>query len=241
MDANYEPDDRPSVEVCINNIATELYKEIRGKHGKKQIVITYFADDSYYLAPYIEALNKMIAAKQINGYKISEPKIKEVESEDQHGHNSVSLGFYEIKCMVDVTPCVKSLRAASLIPEFFLSMDQNNRLILNDEYIICQPQKLSPNFYFLKFILGSPKRLIEKRCIESKWNTKLPTSFHMVVRNLKFKDGLQAIFFPRIGASKLTFRNNLTKKDVDRLGIDRDKLFAYIESIDRNEINRNRV
>ena len=241
MDANYEPDDSPSVEVCMKTIATDLYKEIRGKRGEKQIVVTYFADDSYYLAPYIKALDNMKTAKQIIDYKISEPKIKEVEYEDESGHNSADLVCYEISCDVDAVPCIKSLKAASLIPEFFLSMDQNNRLILNDEYFICQPQELSPNLYFLKFILGSLKKVIEKRRIESKWNIKLPTSFHMVVRNLKFKDDLQTIFFPRIGASKLTFRNNLTKKDVDRLGIDRDKLFEYLESIDRNEINRNKV
>lgn len=115
---------------------------------------------------------------------------------------------------------------------YFIEIDDNTReIILNREYIMVRPQLGKENGYFLEYMIGHPNQLVKKEDIENKFGIKITKTFYHILSDLKFSPELRRIFFPEMAEKFAKFRNNVTEKELEILGINRKKLDAYIKTL----------
>jgi len=147
--------------------------------------------------------------------------------DDEFGKEEVF--FYTCSFTVNQKKLNTFLVATSRIPKYFLKMDNQRRLILNDKYIISTTNYESSNWFFVDYCLKHPGQTITKEAIE-KSTSQILLRFHAILSNLRIAPHLTKIFFPNVATNVLKFRNDVTLKDFGT-EIDENKINKYINTL----------
>lgn len=102
----------------------------------------------------------------------------------------------------------------------WINYSYNNReIILNDIFILARPNFTSTNELVFSYLYKNPNRVISLKELEREATKQgITKSPHQIVKDLGFKKDLRKAFF-NISKTNITFKNPVSKQDLDDLGI----------------------
>lgn len=144
-----------------------------------------------------------------------------------------------LNCSVITDNFIEYLKNLSLIPEFYLTFENGDTIILNDRYVMRRPHFYGDNEIFFRCVYENQNKRLYRDDFTSflrKYNNddKLEFSkpFKYCTRDLQFTGELRKVFF---SSSKhgVEFRNPVFKIDIESLKIDRQKLNQQLKKLKR--------
>ena len=96
-------------------------------------------------------------------------------------------------------------------------------VLLNDVFQLAKPDFDSENDLVFDYLYEHPNEKFAKQQIEAKINLTIAKPLHKIVENLGFKGDLKKLFF-NVSKNSILFRNPITRRDLEQLGISRIKL-----------------
>lgn len=191
-----------------------LYREEALEYLKEHNIISSYAIKSY---EDVESdINMMLNIDEFNNFKKEIAKIYE-EKSNQQKHQ---------------TPAPEKPQTDTKILQEPLKKPQNEiiyeikytsaREILLNSFLLTKTNFDSENDNVFDYIYRNPNRKIKLEELKKEMGSNLTKSLHKIVENLGFRGELKKAFFS-ISKNDLLFRNPLTQKNLDDLGISRLK------------------
>lgn len=103
-------------------------------------------------------------------------------------------------------------------PVYEVQYSEVTREILINGFLVAKPDFERENERFFTYVFNKPNKRISKKEIEDYYKEKLTKTFHKIAENLGFTGNFKKAFFD-ISSKGIRFRNPVTKKDLDSLGI----------------------
>ena len=95
---------------------------------------------------------------------------------------------------------------------------EKTREILINNFLMSKPDFSGENDLVFSYVYQNPNRKIDREEIEEQLKMKLHKTFHKILENLGFVKDYKKAFFC-VSKQDLLFRNPVTRKDLDELGI----------------------
>jgi len=108
-------------------------------------------------------------------------------------------------------------------PVYEIKYSEKSREILINNFLLARPDSFSENEGVFAYLYKNPNIAIPLEDIKKEIGESLTKSIHKILENLGFTGELRKAFF-KVAKNKILFRNPLTKKDLEELGIKHLKL-----------------
>jgi|GEM_PF-3429726 len=104
-------------------------------------------------------------------------------------------------------------------PVYEVKYSEKSREILVNNFLLKKPDAFGENEIVFAYLYKNPNRAIPLEDIKKEMGEEsLTKSIHKILENLGFSGELRKAFF-KVAGTKVLFRNPLTKKDLEELGI----------------------
>ncbi len=214
----------------LKKLVARLYKAyVKGKSN--EVVLMLGEWDSPDTDSQNDALD-YLKSKKVITYRIQKGQrhVADVGSPEDEEEATEKITMEEAVCKISIDRLTKLAQEMSVVPEFYLRRLPTREIILNDKYRLSKPDFTSENDRVFEYLYERANKPVSIRELRDKaGGIKKPV--HQIVRDLKFKNGLQLVFFPNMSREAVLFRKSLLKKDSDRLGLDRKKLNSYLSKL----------
>lgn len=99
----------------------------------------------------------------------------------------------------------------------------SREILLNNDFQLAKPTFNSENDLVFSFLFDHPNQTFSLKQIQEAIKVGITKDLHKIVENLGFKNDLKRVFFS-VSKDSIQFRNSITKKDLEGLGIGRIKI-----------------
>ena len=106
---------------------------------------------------------------------------------------------------------------------------RNGKIILNDKYLLSEPDFDSTNYNLFEYAFMNPNRKILKE--ETKIELPSKTALRNIIFDLGFKGELKEMFFPMVTKKSFQFNNPISKEDFKEMKINIDRLNSQIKDL----------
>lgn len=116
---------------------------------------------------------------------------------------------------------------------YFITVS-NNKVILNNSFILSTPNFDSENANFIEYIIEHQNEKLSRIDVEREMKIKLKKSLKQIVQDLGFKGELKKLFF-NISKIAVRFKNYVPQSHLIEIGIDKKKLDKQISKLKKKE------
>lgn len=104
-----------------------------------------------------------------------------------------------------------------------ITYTKSREILLNNDFQLAKPTFNSENDLVFSFLFEHPNQTFSLKQIQEEIKVGITKDLHKIVENLGFKNDLKRVFFS-VSKDSIQFRNSITKKDLEGLGIGRIKI-----------------
>lgn len=102
--------------------------------------------------------------------------------------------------------------------------EANQQIILNDIFLLVKPHFGSVNEMVFNYLYNNPNKVVNRaKLVKEATRENFTKRFHDIVQELGFKKDLKKAFF-KVSKNDILFKNPVSKKDLDNLGIHKIKI-----------------
>lgn len=227
----------------VLNILEEKFQFRAKDNPSDSHKIEFLVDDLNQSNLRIEDLDQVMIFLETNYPELKKISVYDYTNEEPPSEPlELDVNFHkvaEFQVPSDFANLLKTIRAhlaTSVVPStkgakaYWIKIEER-QIILNDSFILSKPDFDSENDIFFGHVYARPGEIVRKTDIKLGLGVAFKKSFHQIIRDLKFRNGLQGLFFPSISSAAVIFRNPVYEKDIGMKPKELNALKQYIKSL----------